>query len=169
MDSSKIFKEILPTINSIYRTFKYINLTTEEYERIVLEEIEKSKNDYNGSIDYSKYIRNKIKIELFKIIEELLKDSNESYNLLNNYINQVFKKTMTYEEAVQYINKIDNLFNQVGYMPNPDLVIDLINNNKLFEKAIETIFNKNSYKIISGNYEDIFSRVLFISIIAIAI
>lgn len=52
-----------------------------------------------------------------------------------------------------------------NYLPTPDILLDIIGNNKLFFKSIELIVNKHKSEIISGNIEKIFDNSTIILII----
>lgn len=57
MDSKEIYEFLLPTIKSIFQSFKYIGISQQSYYELVLKEIIISKNTYTGSIAYSNFIK----------------------------------------------------------------------------------------------------------------
>ena len=49
-------------INSIYQSFRFINIAYEDYKNMVLVEIEISRNMFDGRVKYSLFLSKRIKI-----------------------------------------------------------------------------------------------------------
>ena len=165
MDSKKIYNHLLPTINRIYEKYKYINISIEEYNNLVLNEINDSKKENIDNYLYEAYLKKKIQNLLNKYIEEKIYDINESFNIINNYINQNFTKTNDYRKATIYFDKLNNYFESYDFIPDIDTIIKLINENNIFGNMIKSIYEHYQSKIIKGNYEEIFNNILLISTI----
>ena len=45
MDSKQIYNSLLPIINELYLSFEYANISSEDYEKLVLNEISNSKKN----------------------------------------------------------------------------------------------------------------------------
>ncbi len=157
MDSMKIFEQLLPETNSIYNSFKYIEISEEEYKKLVLNVIKDSKKTYKGNISYTKFIKKKIQKILFEKAENLLFSSN-SIKIINNYIDQNFYTVSNYKDSIKYFKNLDVFFETYNYTLDLDLLIQLINNNSIFNKMIELIFSKYSTQIMAGNSEKIFDN-----------
>ena len=163
LDSKEIYELLLPSIQKVYQSFSYINLTTEEYSDLVLFEIENSKKKYKNNISYDEFIKKRIKIALSKKIEKSLFDPNKSFEIINNYINIKLKNSEKTEEAIKQFDKLNSFFATYDYIPNPDLLINLIDKNNRFLKMTELIVKKYRNEIESGKMEELFYNSLLIS------
>ncbi len=162
MDSQEIYEFLLPTINSIYQSFKYIEISQQNYHELVLKEIESSKKTYNSNTSYSDFMKKRIRTSLSEQVRKLIYDSSTSFNIINEYINQKFDNISTYEDAIKYFKKLDTFFETYSFIPNPDLLIELINKNIIFINMIKLIFNHYTSQITSGNSEKIFDNTSLI-------
>lgn len=162
LSSEEIYELLLPTINNIYQSYSYVSISHQDYYELVLEEITNSKKIYIGSTSYSSFMKTKIKASLSEHIKRLIHDSSTSFKIINDYINQEFSKISTYKDAIKYFKKLDKFFKTYDYLPNFDLLIELINQNNVFINMIESIFKRYNLQIISGNYEKIFDNTSLI-------
>ncbi len=165
MDSIQIYNLLLPIINRLYNSSKYINISNEDYIKLVLKEISDSKKTYTGDQNYIDYIKRKIKFQLSEITKKMLFDSKTSFTLLNNYITQKIVNISSYAEAIKYFKKLSRFLETYNYVPNPDLLIELITKNGIFNKIIVTIFNEYHVQITSGKVEELFDDSLLLSTI----
>ena len=158
LDSNKLYELLLSSIKSTYKSFSHLNLTEKELYVIILNEIELSKKLYNNDMPYNDYIKRRIKIAFASKVQALLLDSNSSFELINNYINLKLKNVKTYDEAINNFEKLNLFFETYNYLPNPDLLIELINKNSTFYEMIEKIVKQNYSQIVLGKSEDIFDN-----------
>lgn len=165
LEIQQILEMLLPTINKLYKTFDYIAITKEEFYKLVLIEIEKSKKNYKDNIDYIEYISSKMKITIDDQIKKSLLNSEMAIILLNNYINKKLKYSFAYEDSIENLQKLNNFFKTYDYIPNPDILFQIIEKNLYFSKMIDCIINKHRTQIISGNLEKIFDDNTIILII----
>ena len=162
LSSEEIYELLLSTINNIYKSYSYVDISHQDYYELVLDEIANSKNIYTGSTSYSDFIKTKIKTSLSEHIKKLIHDSSTSFKIINDYINQEFSEISTYKDSIKYFEKLDNFFKTYDYLPNLDLLIKLINKNNVFINMIESIFKHYNLQIISGNCEKIFNNTSLI-------
>ncbi|MDD6878691.1 MAG: sigma-70 family RNA polymerase sigma factor, partial [bacterium] len=165
LDEQQILDILLPTINSLYKKVDYIGMTKNDFYNLALEEIYKSKKSYIGDIDYIKYIKNKINIALADQVKKDLIEPETAIIIINNYINKHLKKSFSYEDSIENLKKINTFFETYNYIPNPDVVIQIIKENSIFSKMIESIMKKHQTQILSGNLEKIFDDITFTLII----
>ncbi len=52
LNSKQIYDSLLPMIDELYNSFKYINISYEDFKELVLNEICDSKKTYKGNQDY---------------------------------------------------------------------------------------------------------------------
>ena len=167
MDSEEIYKVLLPTINSIYQSFEYIGISQQSYHELVLKEIENSKKINNSSTTYSRFIKKRIMASLSERVRELINNESTSFNIINEYINQKFDITSNYKDAIENFKKLDTFFKKYNFISNPDLFIELINNNNIFTNMIKIVYNQYKSQIISGKYDKISKSKSLISSIEI--
>ena len=115
---------------------------------MVLIEIENIKSIKQFNLDYEKLLIKNVKNKIFQYISELINDNNKAFDIINNYINYNFFN-VTYDTSVIYFNKLDTYFEKIDYIPNPDIILELINKNNIFKQMITEILNKNENKPIA--------------------
>ncbi len=165
LDSKQIYNSVLPIMNELYLSFEYMNLSNEDYEKIVLQEISNSKKTYKGNQDYIEYLKRKTKSHLSEMIKKMLSDPKMAFALLNNYITQNIVDISNDEDAIKCFQKLSSFLEKYNYLPNSDLLIELINKNDIFNEMVTTIFNKYSIQITSGKAEEQFDDNLLLSTI----
>lgn len=156
LDSEQIYNMLLPVINEIRSSFKYIEISDVDFYELVLKEISDSKKTYTGDQKYIDFIKKKITFQLSERVKELVVNSKTVFNVLNNYINQKFITISSYDDAIKYFEELSGFFKTYGFIPNPDLLIELINKNASFVKMLDLVFNKYSSQIVFGRAKDIF-------------
>ena len=165
LDSKQIYNSLLPIINELYLSFKYVNISDEDYVKLVLKEISDSKKTYKGDQNYIEYIKRKIKFQLSEMTKKMLFNPKTSFTLLNNYITQNIVSISNYVDAIKYFKKLSNFLETYNYVPNLDLLVELINKNVIFNQMIATIFNECRTQITSGKAEEQFDDNLLLSTI----
>ena len=64
LNKVQIYEMIFPLISKFYDAYDYLDITSEEFSEIVLDEIEKSISEFDESVTYKKFIKNKLKKDL---------------------------------------------------------------------------------------------------------
>lgn len=82
-------------------------------------------------------------------------------------MNDKFKKIMTYEDSIRYFKKLDSFFKMHNFIPDPDLLFKMINQNAILSKMAEFVLNKHYIQITSGKLEKIFDNSTLILIIEV--
>lgn len=165
MDSQKIFELSLPTINNIYKSFDYMDLSKQEYYDLVLQEITNSKELYNGNQPYADYLKKKVCTVLTEKVRNLLLQSESSVKLINNFMNQRFNKIKDHEDSLKCFKKLDAFFETYNFIPNPDLLLEIISKNNFFLNMIDLVLKRYYTQITSGNLEKLFDNSTLIVII----
>lgn len=165
MDTKKILEKEKPMIEAIYKSFAYGNIPKQEYNSLVWKQIEETKPIYDGMIAYSDFLKEKICSILDSKIETYIKQTETSFIIIDNYINQTFSSIKNYRNALKYFKELSTFFSKYNYIPNPDILISLINNNTKILQMIAFIFKKFHVQITNGNIKEIWNNDTFISII----
>ena len=148
MSNNQLSNKINLLLKKIYNDYKFLNLSFEQFKDISTIEINEI-NRFDNKTDIN-YIKECVENKFNKIVEEKLNDANESIEIVNNYININFKKTSSYDTSLLYLKKLSLFFIKYDYMPNPDLVVNLINKNIIFKEMLKIITN-NDLEIIKNN------------------
>lgn len=165
LDAHEILEILLPTIDKLYKSVDYTGITKEDFYNLVLNEIDKSKKTYNGDIGYIEYIKNSMNIVLVDQIKKSLLEPKAAIIIINNYINKHLKKSFVYEDSIKNFKKLEKFFETYDYIPNPDVLLQIIRENMEFSQMIESVMKKFKTQIISGNLEKIFDDSTIILII----
>ena len=165
LDAQQILQILLPTIDKIYKTFDYTDITKAQFYKLVLDEINKSKKSYKGDVVYIEYIKNRINIILGEQIQKKLLNTVSSTTIVKNYITKHFKKSLVYDDIINNFKRLNEFFETYNYIPAPDVLLQIIEENSLFSQMIDFVVQKHKTKIVSGNLEEIFDDSMIILII----
>ena len=165
LDAQQILQMLLPTIDKFYKTIDYIDITKDQFYKLVSDEIDKSKKIYKGEVGYIEYIKNRINIVLGEEIKKKLLKPETSTIIVNNYINKHFKKSFSYDDAINNFKRLNKFFETYNYIPNPDVLLQIIEENSFFSQMIDSVMKKHKTQIVSGNLEKIFDDSMVILII----
>lgn len=165
LSTKQILKAINQEVCEMYSSISYIGINKETFCKLVEAEIIKSKQEYNGDINYIKYIKVALEKEIVRKTRKLLTNTDTAVKIICNYINQYLSNNITYSKALNNLDLLIKLFETYNYIPNPDVLIKLLENNQTMLTTITTIFNKHKNTIIAGNIEKTFDNSIIISMI----
>lgn len=144
------------------RNFSYLGITSEEIFSFLNAEI-KSDED----IDLES-IKEKINEFIVNQGEKKLLDEQQASEIIKAYIIKCFKKQHTIVGALENLEKLSFFFIQYNYLPNPDMMMEIIKENKRLRENVEMVFNeyqKSFYLEMEMKYSKI--RIFCLSSIAI--
>lgn len=148
MTDKEVFENLLPVIKNVYKSFKYLGISFEDYCDIVLDEI--SKNDKYD--DFKTKLKDRMNLE----VERLLNDSEKSLLVISSYIDSKISKVDSYDDVIKAFKKIDSFFSKYYFFVGQDLVTYLYSENEKFRLMIEKVYEKKKEDILLGKVEDIF-------------
>ncbi len=155
-----IYELLSDEISSIYQKFEILDLDQDEYKKIVLDIIENLTE--NNKMITSDILGRKLKKYLSEIVKQRLFNQESTATILNNYINIKFAKELDYKTAIEYFKKLSTFLETYKYMPNPDIVSTLIEENAKFEEMLKLVCEKNMETIKEGDYEKTLKDALLI-------
>lgn len=165
LDEEQILKSLLIRVNKIYNSEVFIDLSKNEFYELVLNEINLSRESYDGKRDYVKFLDERIKNTLKeKHIEKIKKHENE-VAIINNFINKKIKMKLSYDEVLENYKKINFFFKEYQYDITSDGLSQLFNENKIFLETIKIIVDNNMESIKAGFLETLFKDSNLILII----
>ena len=166
LTSEQIYEYISGTIDRIFKSYDYLNLSQEEIKKIVIKEIESSKDDYNEEKnDYLKFISQRINKDLNKKSQLLLSDEKIQFELINNFLNLKTHKASNLKSAINNLNKISLFLENNKVNITPELIGKLLDTNDNLEFNIDIIFDNCEQIITSGQLEKISEKFTAISIL----
>ena len=145
--SSNIFKKYSMLINALYNEYLFLDMPRETFNKLVISIIEKTKEEYDDEIVYSSYLKKKICEELVKYINDRFKDNREVIKIVNSFVKIKFHGPKNDEYIIFYLTKLNEFFNSLNYVPNPDVIIDIVSHNKLLNEIIGIYVNNNLNKV----------------------
>ena len=150
MSLEDIFNYVLPSINKIYETYKFLDYEKDEYNNLILSIIDKllNENESNNFLDYIPVYAEKLLIE--KTRQEL-EDNFSAAKIINNYINSNVTVCKTYKKTFSQFQKLGNFFKQYDYAPDIDLIMQLLQSNNILFTIVGKIVKSNQDKIESGD------------------
>ena len=160
MNQNEIYNTILTTVVSIYKEFRYLGLSKDEYKELVLNVIDMSKEKYKDNIPYTTFIDKNIKEHIIEYMSKKVIDQKTCTKILNNYINDKFTNIKTYKDAIKYFDNLSVFFSIYNINSNIDLIMDLISTNKTFEKMLILITKHYYNQIVNGHIESVIENNL---------
>ncbi len=157
------YQKLKPSLMKIYFSFRYIGLKEEEFADICKKIIQEIQENDQSTENYEKEIEKKVKIKLSNIARKMLNNPNTAIDMIDSYINCKFKKTLDYETSLTYFKKLDAFLETYDYVLTPDLLVELIQKNKIYNKMLEIIFKQKENLIKSNNADTILDNNLFLS------
>ena len=165
LNSKDIFESLKKEFSNLYKSFLYIDLSFDDFQKLVIETIERTKDLYDDDILYADYIKNIIKDKVMEKNRQLLNNYDTSNEIINNLINSKFKKSNSINDIIKQFDLLDSFFEECNFYPMPDLIMELINNNEIINNNIEFLINKNYKQITSGLINDLYDNMFLITTI----
>ena len=157
LDNLAIYDRYNHLFEEIYNSFKYLNMSKEEYKAIVIDVIDKSKRNYNGKVSYSTYIKNTVNNAMNAIVSERINTEDDQMAIIIDYVNNKNNNFGTnYMKSIDAIKDIETFFKTHHLDVNPDIMIRLINEKTAFKKMLDVIFMSHDKIIVSGNSKEYF-------------
>ena len=92
-------------------------------------------------------------------------DFDKSFGVINNLVNKEFKNCKSYNDSIKNLETIEKIFKKINYIPNPDIIMKLVDENLLLSGTIKIIVNNNLDMITKGEINKIFDNDTIILII----
>ena len=167
LNSNKIFDLLKNSFDSIYNAFPYLEISKERFYQLVIREIDESKQTYNGSIPYKRYIRKNVLNAIHNLITMILNNKNNAYGLINQYINYNFINITDTEDIIKALIKLSLFFSIHKFNINPDVIMELLNKNQLLGSKIKILVDTYYEVITNGNAEKEFDDDFVLSLVEI--
>lgn len=150
--ANEVLDFILPSVMQIFNNFKYLEISKEEYQNIILKIIENSPKDYSDKDSYIAYVSKEATNSLMRVTSKLLKNKHSALKILNSYINAK-DNTVSFKNALFLFDELNTFFRTYNYIPSEKLIIELLDKNIKFKNMTELVFNKYKYLVKLGEFE----------------
>lgn len=167
LNKVQIYKMIFPLISKFYDAYDYLDITSEEFSDIILDEIEKSISEFDESVTYKKFIKNKLKKRFDRKIYNDLNNPEKVVIIINNFTKKRFTNLSNVNDCISYFSILDDFLKQYNYILEPDMIIKLIKNDNPLYLMTETIFKKYKNPILFGKAEKLFDNDTLVSFIEV--
>lgn len=167
MNPYEIYRSLQNTLKKTYNTYFFYIMKEENFEEIVLKEIEKTYKDYPKDYDYLEYLNHRLKEMSIKKVKELFLDDNYAYKIINRFIDKEFKNKEEYSSVNRFLYKVGHFLDTHEYIPSYNMMKKLINENEKLSTAVKIAFNYNKYSIIKGKIDEIYNSPFIISLMEI--
>lgn len=143
LNCQQVFDELQTNIDSLLEQFEHLDLTTKDYYKLVLAEIQASKTTYDGQEPYLDFILKRIASRMFIKETEMINDKTTSSKVIDRYISKEFKNIDNYQLASQKIIELSDYLAKHEWEPDLDVLLDLMNRNNAFNSAVKMFFENN--------------------------
>lgn len=161
MSCSEMKARYQKLIEEVQKKFSYADIPNDVYMSLVDKVVENTlelKIKRYPNKPYEVILKAKIRSELFQEIANRNQTSNQILNLLDRYVNQNFKGSMTYEDTLKNFAKLEKLCNACMFFVDTDLIHSLARKNRIFSSMVETIYQKNKSLILNHRIETLTSN-----------
>lgn len=142
LTDEQILNLLLPAINKIKEKYSYIQINQEEFYNLMLLEIKVSREDYKGDILYDEYMSKKINKIIKKYIQNSLSDESKANIIINGFLQNNLKKPQNVNNAMKNLNIISSFLKKYNYIPNVNILINMIENNPYLSDSIRLVVKK---------------------------
>lgn len=162
MSMDELFEKMLPTIESVYKSYEYTGISFDEYSDIVIRILARD----IGSSDFISSVKKNIKKEVDLEVKKLLIDEDKSFDIVSRYIGKQLPSVSNYEEAIKAFRKLDAFFKKYDFVLDVNSLTKLIESNDKFSAMINYAFDEKREDIVKGNSNDVFdSNFLVFSVL----
>ncbi len=139
LTNKQILEEYTKLIESVYEEYAYLKLPKEQYLKLILEIIDKTKKGYNEDIAYESYLENALHNEMNNQVRKKLK-TNDTISLINNFINENISHST---KPLECLKTIATFLSTYDYEPDIDTLINILNKNAFLTSILKTIVDEN--------------------------
>ena len=160
LDINDIYNMFSSSFNKIYKKYSFINIDRNEFKSMVRETINETKNNYDGELEYEKYLIKALNRKILGLIRLDMKDQTKLFDIINNYINQEFSKDIDYNSAINSFDKLENFLELCECSLTLDIIERLVKENSLINKLLITIYEVDREDIFNDSYEGTYNDLV---------
>ena len=153
-----IYNYISKELSNLYHRYYYLNIPKEVIQEIAFNEISK---DAEGNIydsNYKKYLCKRIEAKIVNWGKKQFSNNGFAVDAINTYLINNKWAGNNYEEAIKCLIRVAGLFSEYECEPEPNVIASLIEKNKDFDMALETIINMHIEFLHNGSLYQLFEK-----------
>lgn len=152
-------------VNNLLLKFNYLMMTSRELNSIVLNVIKKNRVNYNQINDLEKAVNKDVQKKLYEMLKKKINDKDTCFFVINDFINYNLMADNTYKIALKNLEKLIAFFNKFSFIPEPDLLIKLYNENDKFRNLLKVIVDNKIDNIKNGKLRELFNDNILVLMI----
>ena len=149
-----VYISLVNFVEEFLKDYTYLNFSLEKIKKYILEEINKTNKLYIEQEQQISHLKKRIVSKIKKIISKKLSNNNIGLKIINSFMKASNITLGSYENNLVSIKKISEFFHTHNFVPDPDLVIELLNNNYIINSIIKQIVEKNLDTIIKDEFKN---------------
>ncbi len=162
LSNSELYNNLIPLITNTILKYDFITIDKD----LIINVIVLAKKEYQESMgSFDKCFKKKLESAIRLEIKKQLNDEEKAFNILNNYISKNINSTLNYENAIDFLKKLNKFLLQYSYEPNLDILINLISNNIDFNNLIKIIVDTKYSVFVNFPLENIYNNDFIIQVI----
>ena len=142
LETQQIFQIIIPSFEHFISDFNYLGISKDEFNQLLLKEIIKSKNDFNGDLPYIDYLKEKINKAVIQYGRKKISNNKFTLEIINHYIDESVKNDFQAQKAKSFLKKLSKFFKIYDCFLGPDVLIELIEQNEKLSTILESFINQ---------------------------
>ena len=164
LSNDKLYENISDAAAFMYSYFKYVDLSIEEYNKIIEEEIIKINREDDTDKKNSVLVNNIYK-RLLQKANIVCNDNSKMESLLQKFISNEFLQSTDFESSLNNIKKLSMLFDEYEYVPTIEILVVIIKKNKKLDYSISNIYNEYLNQINKRDRNRFFDNSFIVSLI----
>ena len=159
-----IYKNQKSYIEELYQYYEIFFANKEEFEKIILKEIEKIKQKYNGKESFEEFFQEKLEEKMNAFVKRRLESSDDlAIHWMELMINKSFSQTDNYKNCLNEFKKIELILSSISYIPSPEVWIHCLKENEKLKKTVQIIVDNNLSRMKENQLDVIFNNPTLIS------
>ena len=142
LETQQIFQIIIPSFEHFISDFNYLGISKDEFDQLLLKEIIKSKNDFNGDLPYLDYLKGKISRAVIQYGRKKISNNKFTLEIINHFIDERVKNDFQAQKTKSFLKKLSKFFKIYDCFLGPDVLIELIEQNEKLSTILESFINQ---------------------------
>ena len=142
LETQQIFQIIIPSFEHFISDFNYLGISKDEFSQLLLKEIIKSKNDFNGDLPYLDYLKGKISRAVIQYGRKKISNNKFTLEIINHFIDERVKNDFQAQKTKSFLKKLSKFFKIYDCFLGPDVLIELIEQNEKLSTILESFINQ---------------------------
>lgn len=153
-EENKIYNELLPRINKLFKSYSFLGLSFEKFTVLIKTLLSEIIQNQNDTMDNNAYLR-KIKFYLEAYVKNMAREEENAFEFINNYITYHLSFTDSVEKNMSELTRISSFLDKYQIFASPNMISKLIQSNQEFSFVLEKIVARHAQTIQERGIEAI--------------